>query len=45
MSKLSTADHHTLMVKTISEVVNAVVAAFDRGEQINLTRLKTDIAG
>jgi hypothetical protein len=40
MSKLSTADEHTLTVKTISEIVNAVIIAYDRGEQINLTRLK-----
>jgi hypothetical protein len=36
-----TADTHSLMIKTISEVVNLVVQAYDRGEKINLTKLKT----
>jgi hypothetical protein len=35
------AELHNLTIKTISEIVNLLIAAFDRGEQINLTKLKT----
>ena len=40
----STADVHSLTIKTISEIVNHLVIAYDRGENINLTKLKTKIA-
>ena len=43
--EVSTADTHSLMIKTISEVVTLLVQAYDRGEKINLTRLKTQISG
>lgn len=35
---------HSLTIKTISEIVNLLVAAFDRGEPINLSKLKTKVA-
>jgi hypothetical protein len=31
-------------IKTISEIVNHLIVAYDRGEQINLTKLKQKIA-
>ncbi|CDW78801.1 elongator complex protein 3 [Stylonychia lemnae] len=40
----STADEHSLMIKTISEIVTLLIQSYDRGEQINLTKLKTKIA-
>jgi elongator complex protein 3 len=33
-----------MMIKTISEIVNQLVSAHDRGEQINLTKLKTQVS-
>ena len=44
-SDTHSADTHQLMIKTISEVVNLLVQAYDRGEKINLTKLKTQISG
>jgi hypothetical protein len=35
------AEIHSLTIKTISEIVNQLISAHDRGEQINLTKLKT----
>ena len=37
-------DDHTLTIRTISEIVAQLVKSYDRGEQINLTKLKTRIA-
>jgi elongator complex protein 3 len=45
MSAINTSDQQTLMIKTISEIVNLLIIAYDRGEPINLTKLKTKIAG
>jgi hypothetical protein len=39
-----TADVHSLTIKTISEIVNQLVVAYDRGEPINLTKLKQKVA-
>jgi len=38
------AEVNALTIKTISEIVNQLIAAYDRGEQINLTKLKQKIA-
>lgn len=38
------ADVHSLTIKTISEIVNLLIAAYDRGEQINLSKLKVKVA-
>lgn len=35
---------HNLTIKVISEIVNQLILAHDRGEQINLTKLKTQIS-
>ncbi|TNV71260.1 hypothetical protein FGO68_gene7750 [Halteria grandinella] len=40
----STADDHALMIKTISEIVQQLTQAYDRGEKINLTKLKTKVS-
>ena len=39
-----TADVHSLTIKTISEIVNQLIIAYDRGEKINLTKLKTRVS-
>ena len=39
-----TADIHSLMIQTISEIVNQLILAYDRGETVNLTKLKTKVA-
>ena len=41
---IDTADTHAMMIKTISEIVSHLIAAYDRGEQINLTKLKQKVA-
>jgi len=42
--EVSSAEINALTIKTISEIVNQLIAAYDRGEQINLTKLKQKIA-
>ena len=42
--EVNTAEVNALTIKTISEIVNQLIAAYDRGEQINLTKLKQKIA-
>jgi elongator complex protein 3 len=37
-------DEYALMIKTITEIVSQLVQAYDRGEKINLTKLKTKVA-
>ena len=37
-------DVPSLTIKTISEIVNLLIAAYDRGEQINLSKLKVKVA-
>ena len=37
-------DDHALMIKTISEIVTHLISAYDKGEQLNLTKLKTKIS-
>jgi elongator complex protein 3 len=37
-------DEHAIMIKTISEIVRELIQAYDRGEKINLTKLKTKVA-
>ena len=32
------------MIKTISEIVKEIIQAYDRGEKINLTKLKTKVS-
>lgn len=44
MPTIESADVHSLTIKTISEIVNHLITAYDRGEQINLTKLKTKIS-
>ena len=39
-----TAETHSLYIKCISEIVNLLIQAYDRGEKINLTKLKTKVA-
>ena len=38
------ADVHSLTIKTISEIVNLLIAAYDRGERIDLSKLKVKVA-
>ena len=38
-----TAETHSLYIKCISEIVNLLIQAYDRGEKINLTKLKTKV--
>ena len=38
------ADVHSLTIKTILEIVNQLIAAFDRGEKINLSKLKIKVS-
>jgi elongator complex protein 3 len=33
-----------MMIKTITEIVNVLITSFDRGEKINLTKMKTKVA-
>ena len=40
-TSIDEAEIHSLTIKTISEIVNQLVAAHERGEPINLTKLKT----
>jgi elongator complex protein 3 len=42
--EVNAAEVNALTIKTISEIVNQLIAAYDRGEQINLTKLKQKIA-
>mmetsp|Transcript_45203 Transcript_45203/g.51940 ORF Transcript_45203/g.51940 Transcript_45203/m.51940 type:complete len:551 (-) Transcript_45203:106-1758(-) len=35
-----TEDQSALTIKTITEIINALIKSYDKGEQINLTRLK-----
>lgn len=42
--EVNPAEVNALTIKTISEIVNQLIAAYDRGEQINLTKLKQKIA-
>ena len=37
-------DDHQVTIRTIGEIVNLLIKAYDRGEQINLTKLKTRVA-
>jgi elongator complex protein 3 len=39
-----TADIHMLTIKTISDIVSQLIAAYDRGEKINLSKLKMQCA-
>jgi elongator complex protein 3 len=38
------AEVQQLTIKVISEIVNQLVVAYDRGEQINLTKLKNQVS-
>lgn len=37
-------DDHQLTIRTINEIVNQLVKSYDRGEPLNLTKLKTRMA-
>ena len=37
-------DEYALTIRTITEIVNNVIASYDKGETINLTKLKTKIS-
>ena len=38
--EVSTAETHELYIKCIQEIVKLLTQAYDRGEKINLTKLK-----
>ena len=42
--EVSTAETHELYIKCIQEIVKLLTTAYDRGEKINLTKLKQKVA-
>ena len=43
-NQASSADDHQLQIRTITEIVSQLIKSYDKGEPINLTKLKTRIA-
>ena len=40
----SEADESSIMIRTVTDIVNQLVASYDKGEKINLTKLKKQVA-
>ena len=41
---ISSSDEHQIQIRTITEIVSLLIASYDRGEPINLTKLKTRVS-
>lgn len=41
---VSSSDEHQIQIRTITEIVSLLIASYDRGEPINLTKLKTRVS-